>query len=253
VVYHAGAGIRTGGAYDRARGLPANFWDQVDGDAQGDGITRARTLLPGDVADKSWRHINGHWADAPIAHRDTVSRIYAAKRGAEFYCSVIAVIGYAKHPVLRNCQLQIFNPLTAELLTERSYHAGELVTFIGPDVGGLWGTPSKATTCNRRVLMSPTSDPNLTITLTREQLETILEARREKLIEEVQTMIDTALQGLQGDFDQAVKYGDAVGLQAANGQVICAEQGGPAEGEAFVLTGRSSIGAWERWVCVRGE
>jgi hypothetical protein len=139
VVYHAGAGIRTGGAWDQRRGLPANFWDQAQGEAQGDGITMARSLLPPDIADPSWRHINGHWADSPIAWTDNVSRIYTAQRGGAFYSVVIAVLGHSAHAVKYHCHLDTFNPQTGDLIGSREYRAGERITFVGPDAGGLWG------------------------------------------------------------------------------------------------------------------
>jgi hypothetical protein len=161
-VAHLGAGIRTGGQWDRNRGLPANFWEQTNGEAQADAVTRARDLLPGDIA--SWMHINGHWPNSPLpptwvwsdGFPEGVSRAYFAERGDEFYGGVIAVKGRSPHPVRRTCRLEVFHPVTGALVNTAELRGGALhfqddngrrvitgdgdtYTFDGPEAGGLWG------------------------------------------------------------------------------------------------------------------
>lgn len=54
--------------------------------------------------------------------------------------------------------------------------------------------------------------------------------------------------------ENAILFGDRIGLQCNNGTVLCAESGGPqAENEQFNLTSRSAVGAWESWKTHRGQ
>jgi hypothetical protein len=161
-VFHAGAGIRTGGQWDRDRGLPPNFWDQERGDAQASAVITARALLPGDIV--SWRRINGHWPGHPLPARwvwsdgwpEGVSRIYAADNGAEFYCAVLAVKGESQHPVARDCHVEVLHPETGAVVESRDLRGGAIhfadvdgrreitgdgdtLILRGPESGGLWG------------------------------------------------------------------------------------------------------------------
>jgi len=59
---------------------------------------------------------------------------------------------------------------------------------------------------------------------------------------------------LRGVVENTIKYGERIGLQCANGTVLCAEDGGPREDrEPFNLTARKSVGAWESWLTHRGQ
>ena len=54
--------------------------------------------------------------------------------------------------------------------------------------------------------------------------------------------------------ENAILYGDRIGLQCNSGTVLCAESGGPqAENEPFNLTSRTNVGAWESWKTHRGQ
>jgi len=170
-VFHAGAGIRTGGQHDRQRGLPENFFDQQNGDEQARGVIAGGHVLPPDCVD--WRKINGHWRDHPMparwvwsdgwTHGQGISRGYAIERGDQFLNIVLAVRGLSEHPILRDCAIEVLHPVTGELLDTQVlrggavHHAlvphpdnpehlmreitgdGETYTLRGPDAGGLWG------------------------------------------------------------------------------------------------------------------
>lgn len=161
-VFHAGAGIRHGGAWDRNRGLPANYWDQSQADEQARAVMVGSSLLPSDAAD--WTPINGHWQNHPMPMRwvwsdgwpEGISRQYAIEKEGQFLNAVLAVKGRSEHPILRDCAIEVFDPRTGELVDTQVlrggavYHSqvdgkreitgdGETYTLRGPEVGGLWG------------------------------------------------------------------------------------------------------------------
>jgi len=75
---------------------------------------------------------------------------------------------------------------------------------------------------------------------------------------QVKAMIAAAVAPLQAQIatlkQNALTYGASVALRAANGQVLCAQNGGPKDAnEAFEIQSRSSIGAWESYRLERGN
>jgi hypothetical protein len=72
-------------------------------------------------------------------------------------------------------------------------------------------------------------------------------------MEDVQALIDAAIKPLQEELDDCFRPGHAVALQASGGMHLCAEQGGPpAEGQLFVLTGKTMVSVWESFTLKKG-
>jgi hypothetical protein len=72
-------------------------------------------------------------------------------------------------------------------------------------------------------------------------------------MEDVQALIDAAIKPLQEELDDCFRPGHAVALQASGGMHLCAEQGGPpAEGQLFVLTGKTMVSVWETFTLKKG-
>jgi len=63
-VVHTGAGVRSGGAADRARGRKADVWEYDNIDAIVEHARNVSSVLPPELP--SWRRANGHWPDHPL-------------------------------------------------------------------------------------------------------------------------------------------------------------------------------------------
>lgn len=70
---------------------------------------------------------------------------------------------------------------------------------------------------------------------------------------QVAAMIATALEPVHAQLAEAVKFGDSLALEAANGMILCAEGGGPERThQEFWLRSRTTIADWESWKVRRG-
>lgn len=161
-VYHNGPLIRSGGAWDRGRGIPAHVWDIPNVDAQVSGMMAMAALLPADIA--NWSKFNGHWPGHPMPAKwvwtdgfaEGVNRIYAAVKGNDFYCAAIAVQGNSIHFFPRDSRIDVIHPVTGEVLETAEVQGGDIhigddngkrvitgdgesFTLKGPEAGGLWG------------------------------------------------------------------------------------------------------------------
>ena len=94
-----------------------------------------------------------------------------------------------------------------------------------------------------------------------EVLEAWLTERREKLESEIEQRIADAITPLQETIAQlkeelaaAIKYGGKIALRAANGKIVCAAEGGPAEDDKpFAFVSRSTVQSWESFGVERGQ
>lgn len=87
-VFHAGPGVRGGGAADLARGRSANFFDAPATTRQLDALAAAQHLVPPDIA--NWTPIPSGDSRHPFRGADDV---FCAARDAAFTCAVLAPDG----------------------------------------------------------------------------------------------------------------------------------------------------------------
>lgn len=96
-VFHAGPGIRFGGAEDRRRGRAANFDELPAIDVALRGIATVRGVLPPDAP--NWNPQNAHWPGYPFESgpivaaqaADTLCRAYAITQGRTAFTIPIAI------------------------------------------------------------------------------------------------------------------------------------------------------------------
>lgn len=100
-----------------------------------------------------------------------------------------------------------------------------------------------------------TDDPTqLPASMTPEQLAALLEARRELWLNEVNALIAAAVAPLEAALDEALKVGDAISLQMAEGQFLSADDGGPPAPELPVgFSSKASVHAWESFTVGKGQ
>lgn len=90
--------------------------------------------------------------------------------------------------------------------------------------------------------------------VTQEQLAKLLAARRETLIEEVNALIAAAVAPLEAAIDEALKPGDAISLQMAEGSFLSADDGGPKDPDLPVsFSSKATVHAWESFTVGKGE
>lgn len=135
-VLHTGAGIRAGGAADRAymrpdgiRGRSAEFWEVDNIDAIVEAVRHAVDHLPLDVP--NWQKVNGHWQPPLPTHplpADAVwtdgadhglVRTYGAIAGPEFTSLPFGIKGYVVLIARQACHVDLYDPTTGALALSR--------------------------------------------------------------------------------------------------------------------------------------
>jgi hypothetical protein len=148
-VLHVGAMVF--GRLDPGRNRPANLWEVANIDAIMAAVRGVDRRLP--VGIENWARANNDWRPPLPVHPLTadvfweeggpqshgVNRNYAALHVpmSEFVSMPIGVWNFVRLTPDRAMQLEIFNPLTAELVDGGTFHAGEKVDLRGPEGGGL--------------------------------------------------------------------------------------------------------------------
>lgn len=145
-VLHCGPGIRSGGAWDRNRGIPASLAETPHWDAIIGGLRVVKTLLPGDVA--NWQRHNGHWDSNPlnfvVGGRSADGGNPPFDRGDLFKAVAMVKDGAMEQPVLalrRPLKLQarhamtldVMDPLTGEVRSTHTLSEGEMFTLAPRD------------------------------------------------------------------------------------------------------------------------
>ncbi|MGE0702734.1 MAG: hypothetical protein AB7F99_10045 [Vicinamibacterales bacterium] len=130
-VLHAGAGVRGGGAADRALGRAADFDDTPGLDVALEGMSRAREYLPEDLA--SWTRIEVSDKALPVRGLDRAVRegaagaVYAVTSGNRF---VIAILD-ARRPISMTVEklaaIDVYEAISGEHRINRTFPAGETV------------------------------------------------------------------------------------------------------------------------------
>lgn len=159
--HHTGAGVRLGGAADRARGRAANFWE-YDGSSENrpsmavavSAYRKVEALVPEDAP--NWRGVKGHWADtrlfADVIWSDDANnadhgcvRVYGSYAGQDAYAEM--VIGVRRYVNLTQkagrYSVQAVDVVTGEVALQRVVNDGETFRLDGdPNV---WGSaPNQA-------------------------------------------------------------------------------------------------------------
>lgn len=101
-------------------------------------------------------------------------------------------------------------------------------------------------------MTGPTQLPSEPVT--QEQLAALLEARRDALIDEVNALIAAAVAPLEATIDEALKVGDAISLQMAEGTFLSADDGGPKDPDLPVsFSSKAAVHAWESFTVGKGQ
>lgn len=144
-VFHAGPGIRSGGAADLARGRSANF-DELPpfaGEAL-QAMSKLRSVLPADMS--NWTKINAQWANAPWDSLvddigdDELLRGFSTERGSDFYTILLDMDqGRVEAKPKRDVEICYVNPFTADVGAPIRLSAGENHRFEGSEAAIIKG------------------------------------------------------------------------------------------------------------------
>lgn len=145
-VLHTGAGIRAGGAADRAylrpdgvRGRSAEFWQVDNIDAICEAIRHACDHMPLDAP--SWQKVNGHWRPPLPTHplpADNVwpdgggrglVRTYGAMAGPDFVSLPFGIKQDVNLIAEKACHVDAYEPMTGALAFSRDLQAGEALNL----------------------------------------------------------------------------------------------------------------------------
>lgn len=137
-VYHAGAGIRGGGAADIARGRPAAF-DFPGFTETMRGFAAAKKYLPPGLA--SWAKQNGAWPGHPFSwDGDPFSdgrlvRAYATRDGGRWVVALIGLNGRVSWRMKAAGSFDVLDPLTGIVMHHAELRVGEAFSLEGRDTG----------------------------------------------------------------------------------------------------------------------
>lgn len=118
-VFHAGPGVRGGGAVDLELGRPANFDDGPVTGRQLDALANAQRLLPADIA--AWTPVSGRDAGSPLRGED----VFCAVRDAAFRCVVLLRGGEGGVTAGRALTATGHDPLTGAVVARFDVGAGQ--------------------------------------------------------------------------------------------------------------------------------
>jgi len=139
-VAHTGAGVRGGGAEDRARGRPANVWESPNWTPIAEGLKAVRARLPPDLP--NWTRHTWNAASHPFdirgvdvaATRHSVMSVYCAERGHTAWCVPIWVrddkpaVTFA--PRSGSWRVTVYAPATGQPISQG--HATQGMTWALP-------------------------------------------------------------------------------------------------------------------------
>jgi hypothetical protein len=134
-VLHTGAGIRGGGAADRAAGRSVNVWETPRIDETLRGMNAARSYLPADIA--NWTRFDADARPHPIAdfHRavaaGAVQRVLTAGSGGRYVTAVLGLRRAAPITAARACTIEVRQPLTGEVLSRHDLAGGGTFNLAG--------------------------------------------------------------------------------------------------------------------------
>lgn len=134
-VLHAGAGVRGGGADDRARGRAADFADTPRLAEALEAIKRVRTYLPADLANWTRHDENddGHpFRGFDRAVRDNgLTAAYAATNGDRFVVAVLGMQSPVRVSAARDLETEVRDPLTGSVRSRHQLETGATLTLEG--------------------------------------------------------------------------------------------------------------------------
>lgn len=137
-VLHTGAGVRGGGAADLARSPSrrANFWEYGIDEIVA-ALRAVESVIPLQTA--NWTKTRHHWDDHPLRTDNIwpdgfdhgVVRAHAAYSDREFVVMPFGVKNYDHLKAKRDCEVQIFDPMTGVSIERHELSAGELLRIEG--------------------------------------------------------------------------------------------------------------------------
>jgi hypothetical protein len=134
-VFHAGPGVRGGGAADLELGRRANFFDDPATARHLDALAAAQALVPGDVA--NWSPLGPADPTHPFGGEDDV---YCASRQAEFVCAVFVVGEPRALRAASSMRVRVVDPATgSEIRNAMLEPGGALALARWPAVVALIG------------------------------------------------------------------------------------------------------------------
>jgi hypothetical protein len=142
-VLHAGAGVRGGGAADRALGRAVDFADTPQLDLTFNRIARAREHLPSDLPNWTRREVDDR--EVPFRHFDraidnrSAAAIYAATSGNRFVIAVLDARGPVSADVDASMTLEVFDPVKGEIVRSQRLEPGETLQLKGSEAFILTG------------------------------------------------------------------------------------------------------------------
>jgi hypothetical protein len=136
-VVHTGAGVRGGGAADRALGRAANVWETPNLTETLAGIRRLRAILPVDLP--NWRRFAAGDSGHPFAgfgrafESGSLAASYAATRGDRFVAVALGVQGAAELMARKACTVEVRDPLSGAIVARHDLAGGQRFTLSGAD------------------------------------------------------------------------------------------------------------------------
>ncbi len=119
-VFHAGPGIRGGGAADQAKGRSANFDELPHAAEYAQMFHTARSYMPEGLA--TWQRHNAQWGTAPFVGFDTavenrhIIRCFCATHDAEIFGIVLGIRQPVEVKARRAMLISQLHPLTGEVV-----------------------------------------------------------------------------------------------------------------------------------------
>jgi hypothetical protein len=134
-VLHTGAGVRGGGAADRAMGRSANVWETPRIDEALEGMRSARSYLPSDVA--NWSRYDADVQPHPVADFEqaidagALRRALTAGSRGRYVTALLGLRRPAAIRATRACAIEVRNPLTGAIMARYKPASGERFNLAG--------------------------------------------------------------------------------------------------------------------------
>jgi hypothetical protein len=127
-VLHTGAGVRGGGAADRAAGRNANVWETPRLDETLRGMRAARLYVPPDVA--NWTRHEADVQPHPIADfqgaiaEGALQRALTAGSSGRYVTAILGLRRAVTLKVTRACAVEVWQPLTGDVIARHRLESG---------------------------------------------------------------------------------------------------------------------------------
>jgi hypothetical protein len=134
-VLHTGAGVRGGGAADKAAGRSANVWETPHIEEALHGMRAARSYLPADAA--NWTRFDADHEPHPVADfqsaiaAGTLRRALTAGSGDRYVTVILGLRRATAVRTARACTIEVRQPLTGEVIARHTLAGGGTFNLAG--------------------------------------------------------------------------------------------------------------------------